>query len=211
MKYDRVPEPVSLPDEVQRWAEKGFLLVAGSTHAGEEEILLDSVKGVKDDGILIALVPRHPERFDEVAGLLGDKEITFTRYTEIQKGTRVEGDVVLVDTMGVLDGFYALADVAFVGGSLVSVGGHNLLEPAMYGVPVLSGPHTHNFRDIAEGLIEAGGCTIVHSAEQMSSVIGSYISDPGLNEEAGRSALEASRRVSGASKRNFEEILDILT
>jgi len=98
-----------------------------------------------------------------------------------------------------------------VGGSLVPVGGHNLLEPAMHGAPVLSGPHTHNFRDIADSLIEAGGCIVVDSAERISSIIRSYMSDTGLKDEAGRSAFEASKKVSGASKKNFDEILDIMT
>ena len=138
MKYDRLPEPVSLPDAVIRWAEGRFLLVAGSTHSGEEAVVLESVSGLKGRGILLALVPRHPERFDEVSGLLKERDIPFSRYTDIIKGVAVEGNVLLVDAMGVLDGFYALAEVAFVGGSLVPVGGHNLLEPAMHGVPVLT-------------------------------------------------------------------------
>ena len=211
MKYDRVPDRVSLPGAVTRWADGRFLVVAGSTHRSEEDTILDAIERLdRKADVLTALVPRHPERFDEVAGFLEKRGLEFTRYSDVPDGGAVIGRVLLVDAMGVLDGFYALADAAFVGGSLVPVGGHNLLEPAMHGVPVLTGPHTHNFRDIAESLIEAGGCVVVNSAEQISSVVGSYISDPGLKDGAGRSALEASRKVSGASKRNFEEILGIL-
>ncbi|MDT8395612.1 MAG: glycosyltransferase N-terminal domain-containing protein, partial [bacterium] len=111
MKYDRVPRPVTLPEPVREWAEKGFLLVAGSTHEGEEEAVLDAIRAAADMDILLALVPRHPERFDEVAELLHGRGVAFTRYTEILKGASVVGSVVLVDAMGVLDGFYALADV----------------------------------------------------------------------------------------------------
>jgi 3-deoxy-D-manno-octulosonic-acid transferase len=212
MKYDRVPETVSLPGTVNSWAEGGFLVVAGSTHRNEEEAILGAMEGFdRRAEVLTALVPRHPERFDEVAGLLEKRGLAFTRYSDVTEDGVITSRVLLVDAMGVLDGFYALADVAFVGGSLVPVGGHNLLEPAMHGVPVLSGPHTHNFRDIAENLIEAGGCVIVNSAEQVSSIIRSYMSDPGLKDETGRSALEASKKVSGASKRNFDEILGIIT
>lgn len=211
MKYDRVPDRVALPEAVCRWADGGFLLVAGSTHRNEEEAILSAVDGVEPEaGILTALVPRHPERFDEVAGLLERRGLAFSRYTDVLETGAVTGRVLLVDAMGVLDGFYAIAQVAFVGGSLVPTGGHNLLEPAMHGVPVLSGPHTHNFRDIAGSLVEAGGCVVVHSPEQITSLIGSYLSDPDLRERAGRSALEASRKVSGASRRNAEAVLDVV-
>ncbi len=202
MKYDRVPEPVALPEAVERWAEGGFLLVAGSTHAGEEEVVLESVSGLVGKDILLALVPRHPERFDEVAELLSQRSVPYTRYSAILKGAAVEGHVVLVDAMGVLDGFYALADVAFVGGSLVPVGGHNLLEPAMHGVPVLTGPHHYNFREIVAFLLDAGGCQTVRDAVSLASVVMQFKTDEGLKEQVGRSALDALQGMQGASKRN---------
>ena len=206
MKYDRVPEPVTLPDEVSRWAEGGFLLVAGSTHAGEEEIILDSVQKVGDGNILLALVPRHPERFNEVAELLEKRDLPFTRYSDILKGKAVEGDILLVDAMGVLDGFYALADVAFVGGSLVPVGGHNLLEPAAYGVPVLSGPHTHNFREITISLTEGNACQVVRTTDDLVSSLKVFLENEDLRKQAGKAGRTVSGSAIGSSERNFRAI-----
>jgi 3-deoxy-D-manno-octulosonic-acid transferase len=205
MKYDRVPETVALPDAVRRWAKNGFLLVAGSTHEGEEEIVLDALGVRADNSILIALVPRHPERFDDVAGLLEKRAVPFTRYSEILKGKAIKDDILLVDAMGLLDGFYALADVAFVGGSLVPVGGHNLLEPAMHGIPVLTGPYTHNFKNITTALLEGDGCAVVYDPESINKSI-QQLKNTGKREKMGRAAFMVSRETSGAVKKNTEII-----
>ena len=210
MKYDRVPEAVSLPDEIGKWAGKGFLLVAGSTHAGEEEIILDAARNASDKGILLALVPRHPERFDDVVELLDQRNESYTRYSEIKTGRSVAGSVVLVDAMGVLDGFYALADVAFVGGSLVPVGGHNLLEPAMHGVPVLTGPYTHNFREITLSLTRGNACRIVKTREELSSILQEFLDNEDLRRRTGQAANLFSESSIGASERNYRAIKTFL-
>jgi 3-deoxy-D-manno-octulosonic-acid transferase len=209
MKYDRVPEPVSLPDQVGQWAGRGFLLVAGSTHSGEEEIILDAVRNASDKSILLALVPRHPERFDEVADLLKARDLNFSRYSEVAAGSDVEGNVMLVDAMGVLDGFYALADVAFVGGSLVPVGGHNLLEPAMHGVPVLTGTYTHNFREIAATMIDQHACITVGTKEDFAMTLKQF-EDENYRKKVGRVAAFVSGEAKGASKSNIMEIAQIM-
>jgi 3-deoxy-D-manno-octulosonic-acid transferase len=163
-----------------------------------------------DGDILLALVPRHPERFGEVARLLIRRGVPFTSYSAILEGDAVEGRVMLVDAMGVLDGFYALADAAFVGGSLVPVGGHNLLEPAMHAVPVLTGPHLHNFRDIVETLSSSGGCILVKDGESLGKALKELIYDKRKKDEMGRANLEAAGRFSGASEKNFSQVLGIL-
>ena len=207
MKYDRVPDSVSLPEGIENWAEGGFLLVAGSTHAGEEEIILRSIKEMGEEQILLALVPRHPERFNEVAKLLDEESILFTRYSELLKGHAIEGDVILVDAMGVLDGFYALADVAFVGGSLVPVGGHNLLEPAMHGVPVLTGPYFHNFNEIADSLLSSGGSVIVKDGQVLQETLRDLLNNKGKRDIMGEAAFRLSSNECGASERNTTAIL----
>jgi 3-deoxy-D-manno-octulosonic-acid transferase len=207
MKYDRVPEPVTLPDMVEQWAGSGFLLVAGSTHAGEEEIVLGSVSGLEGKGLLLALVPRHPERFDEVAGLLKEKGIPFSRYTDIMRENKIAGNVLLVDAMGILDGFYALADAAFVGGSLVPIGGHNLLEPAMHGVPVITGPHLHNFRDIAGALMDTGGCILCSDGESLSIEIEKLLVNKDELITVGNAAKMVYEATKGAAQINAGEIL----
>ena len=210
MKFDREPEPVSVPEGVREWARSGFLLVGGSTHAGEEDVILDAVDSLGGEGILTALVPRHPERFEEVAQLLGRRGISFTRYSAIRGGDPVEGRVLLVDAMGVLDGFYALADAAFVGGSLVPVGGHNLLEPAMHGAPVLTGPHTHNFKDISAALQGKGGCIVVTSPGSLAEELNMFIRDRDSRVVMGRRAMKAYDSFGGASQRNINCLMDLL-
>ena len=210
MKYDRVSEPVPLPEAVARWAQEGFLLVAGSTHAGEEEELIDVLGRPGTRKLRLALVPRHPERFDEVSRLLDAKGLEYARYTEVLGGQAPRGKIMLVDAMGVLDGFYSLADLAFVGGSLVPVGGHNLLEPAMHGVPVLTGPYLNNFRDISDTLIEAGGCLVVRDAGELSCTVLGLFRDKGKCKDIGRVARDASECTRGANGRNAGWIFTIL-
>ena len=214
-KYDREAAEIVLPEEVVSWGSSDFIFVAGSTHEGEEETILESLellvsleKG--NPKIKTAIVPRHPERFDSVASLLDRKGVRWQRYSELDAGSSINAEVLLVDAMGVLDGFYALADAAFVGGSLVPVGGHNLLEPAMHGIPVLTGPHLHNFREISESLVEAGGCLIVTGVEPLTRELGEFASDPRKRELFGKGGLAASGRFRGASSENVEQLLKLV-
>jgi 3-deoxy-D-manno-octulosonic-acid transferase len=211
MKYDRSPKTVALPGPVQRWAEKGFLLVAGSTHAGEEEMVLDALDDFDGRGnILLALVPRHPERFAEVASFLESRGTPWIRYTQIDEAREITESILLVDAMGVLDGFYELSNAAFVGGSLVPVGGHNLLEPAMHEVPVLTGPYLHNFKDIGNAMIQAGGCVVVQDREALSLEVRSLSGAEDLRLKMGRGARQVYESKKGASGQNAEEVLSLL-
>ena len=206
----RAPEPVNLPEGIPEWAGDGFLLVAGSTHSGEEEIVIEAVERQKDNNMLVAFVPRHPERFDEVGRLLDEKGLPFTRFSRILDVDSVKEKILLVDAMGVLDGFYALADAAFVGGSLVPVGGHNLLEPAWHGVPVLTGPYLNNFRDIAKALVESGGCFICEDGESLANYLTILKSDRNRLTAAGEAARSVSRTNKGACRKNLTWILSLL-
>ena len=170
---------------------------AGSTHEGEEELLLGAhavlERAVR--GALLVLVPRHPQRFAGVAALLERRGLVFDRRGRSET-VRPEAQVLLLDTMGELTAFYAASDVAFVGGSLVPVGGHNLLEPAALGVPVITGPHTQNGPEIARLLIEAGGALEVADGVALAAAAGRLLADPALRERMGESArsfVEAHR------------------
>jgi 3-deoxy-D-manno-octulosonic-acid transferase len=162
---------------------------AGSTHEGEEDIVLDAhtvlERAVR--GALLVLVPRHPQRFEGVAALLERRGVVFDRRCRSET-VRPEAQVLLLDTMGELQDFYAASDTAFVGGSLVPVGGHNLLEPAALGVPVITGPHTQNGPEIARLLIEAGGALEVADAAALADAAGRLLTDPALRERMGESA-----------------------
>jgi 3-deoxy-D-manno-octulosonic-acid transferase len=173
IKFDLIIDPELKPRAQAQRASWGAtnrpVWIAASTHAGEDEIVLAAHRQFlqqQPDSLLI-LVPRHPERFDAVHVLCQREGFRSVRRSS---GQPVAGDtqVLLGDTMGELLFLYALADVAFVGGSLVPSGGHNLLEPAALGLPVLSGPHVFNFLEIAAQLREAGALVEVVDAEALA-------------------------------------------
>jgi 3-deoxy-D-manno-octulosonic-acid transferase len=170
---------------------------AGSTHEGEEDILIEAHRVLERAvrGALLVLAPRHPQRFEAVAALLERRGLVFDRRGRSET-VRPQAQVLLLDTMGELTAFYAASDAAFVGGSLVPVGGHNLLEPAALGVPVITGPHTQNGAEIARLLIEAGGALEVVDAAALAEAARELLTDPALRERIGgrgRRFVEAHR------------------
>jgi 3-deoxy-D-manno-octulosonic-acid transferase len=183
----------------RRYAQERLVWVAGSTHAGEEDAALAAWEHLRSRGIdaLLVIAPRHPSRFNEVAAALRTRSVPFVRHAQSEpaaSGTQV----VLVDTLGDLVAFYAAADVAFVGGSLVPVGGHNLLEPAALGVPTLSGPHVFNAEDVAARLVDEQAVRIVADGAELGRAVGELLSDQGLREAAGERARRAVERNRGA-------------
>jgi 3-deoxy-D-manno-octulosonic-acid transferase len=171
--------------------------VAGSTHEGEEEILLDAHRRVlerRPDALLI-LAPRHPNRFAGVAAWLRSRGISFTARSA--KTAVPSGDpVLLADTLGELLMLYSAGDVAFVGGTLAPIGGHNLLEPAASSAPIVIGPHNFNAPDIARMLASAGAAIEVASAEQLADALVDLLGNARRREEMGakgRSIVDANR------------------
>ncbi len=181
--------------------EERPLWVAGSTHEREEEILLDAHRALRADcpKALLVLAPRHPPRFESVANLLGRRGVRFARRTA--GGAAGDPEVYLLDTLGELGAFYAAGDVAFVGGSLVPVGGHNLLEPAALGKPVLSGPYTANAAGVATLLEDAGALTIVADAPALAATLAALFADPAARLRAGQSGLAVIAANRGAVAR----------
>lgn len=146
--------------------------IAGSTHEREEDIVLDAherVRAARNDALLV-LVPRHPNRFDAVKAWLRARNVRFV-IRSAREAVAADTSVLLVDTLGELLSFYSAANVAFVGGSLVPVGGHNLLEPAALNRPVIVGPHTFNAADIAENFLASGAAVQVESATQLGDAV----------------------------------------
>jgi 3-deoxy-D-manno-octulosonic-acid transferase len=183
---------------------------AGSTHEGEDERVLDAHAMVERavPGALLVLAPRHPQRFERVAALLERRGLVFDRRgRHDQRATvRPEAQVLLLDTLGELTAFYAASDAAFVGGSLVPVGGHNLLEPAALGVPVITGPHTQNGPEIARLLIEAGGALEAADAAALAAAAARLLADPVLRERMGGSG----RRFVEAHRGSLARLLEII-
>jgi 3-deoxy-D-manno-octulosonic-acid transferase len=186
--------------------------IAGSTHAGEEEQVLAAhaeLQAAQPEALLL-LVPRHPDRFDEVADLLTRRGLRFTRRS---RGMAPDGGtaVVLVDTVGELALLYAAADAAFVGGSLVPIGGHNLLEPAALGLPLLTGPSQFNAKDIARLLIQQGAALQVADARELAAALIRLLADPAERRRMGaigRHIVESNR---GSVARLLEFIEPLLS
>jgi len=163
--------------------------IAASTHPGEDEPVLAAHKALLETApqTLLVLVPRHPERFDSVAQLVRQQGLGLARRSK-QEAIAADTQVYLADTMGELLMLFGVADVAFVGGSLVPVGGHNLLEPAGWGKPVLTGPHLHNFTAISNLLDEAGALTLVDNADALAIALQGLFRHPERCQSQGQAA-----------------------
>lgn len=205
VKFD-VQLPASMMDraEVMRrdWGIDRHVWVAASTHEGEEEQLLEAharVRGVFPDGLMV-LVPRHPERFDRVAALVQRAGLPLARRSLAQP-CDASTAVYLGDTMGELPVFLAAADVAFIGGSLVPTGGHNVLEPAAVGVPALVGPHTFNFSEITRLMLEREAAARVTDAEALSARLIAWLGDAAERARVGENGRRAIAENRGALDR----------
>ncbi|HEX2668810.1 MAG TPA: 3-deoxy-D-manno-octulosonic acid transferase [Gammaproteobacteria bacterium] len=181
---------------------KAGVLVAGSTREGEEPILLDAFRkllATRPDSILV-LAPRHPERANAVAAAISAAGFGFRRLSAGETPIKA-GEVLLIDVLGQLMKFYAAGDAAFVGGTLVPVGGHNLLEPAAAGLPVLAGPHLANVQDVAEMLKDAGVLTPVSDADTVAAAAAWLLGNDAMRHSIGELARGKVLQNRGALER----------
>ena len=203
LKLDPPEQLAVLAPDLESWLGKAPLVVAGSTHPGEEAALLAAQIDWERAGLAAALVlaPRYPQRSAEVLALARRDGRRASLRSDAAPEPLAAGDVGVLDTLGELAGVYARASVAFVGGTLAPVGGHNLLEPAAVGVPLLHGPHVANAAQAAALLEAAGAAARVGDAAELSQALRAALADPAgarASGAAGRSALDAHR---GASAR----------
>lgn len=213
LKFDITPCERTLKDSKHlrtRFGERP-VWIAGSTHPGEDEQVLAAHARLRRQhpGALLILVPRHPQRFAEVAALCRAHDERLARRGADEPVT-AETTVYLGDTMGELGMLYGTADLAFVGGSLVPVGGHNLLEPAALGVPVISGTALDNFSDVATVLREAGALVEVADGEALGEALATLLREPGERRrlaEAGRAVVEANRGALARTLDGLERLL----
>jgi 3-deoxy-D-manno-octulosonic-acid transferase len=214
LKYDQAVSP--LPDRDRRilleqtgWDPNAKILVAGSTHEKEEEMLLSVYEAVKKQvpDLRMVLAPRHLNRMQGVAQLLDRRRFTYRRYSELRaEPTEKDVEILLVDTIGRLSQLYGLGTVVFVGGSLVPVGGHNLLEPAALGRPVLFGPYVQHVSEFAGLLSASGGGQRVRDPEELGRVLAALLADGDRNRKMGETARDAVRRHQGASRRASQRV-----
>ncbi len=214
LKFD-----VNLPQDLheqglalrQGWGQQRPVLLAGSTHEGEEEPVLTAFLGVLRSfpQALLVLAPRHPERFQAVAQRARAAGLEVQSYSQnpvCDSATQC----LVVDAMGELLRFYAACDVAFVGGSLERIGGHNVLEPAALSIPVLVGPYTANFEDMTRQLLASGGARRVADAADLERAAIQLLGDSALRQKMGAAGLALLRSGQGALDRNLRIIAELL-
>jgi 3-deoxy-D-manno-octulosonic-acid transferase len=191
--------------------EIGPILVAGSTLDGEEGMLLDTFRQVASryPGALLVLAPRHPQRFEPVASLLESSGVRYQPRSIWDGQSLVAGGVFLLDSIGELASLYEFADLAFIGGSLVPRGGHNVLEAAQFGAPILVGPHTENFRDMVEVFRRADALRVVTSGSLTATVL-QLLENNEERAALGRRAAEVMRSQQGATERTVNALLELL-
>jgi len=214
LKFDMPPAvPIPIVERLRAsLRENGAapVLVCGSTVEGEEPLLLRAFENmlVRHPNAAMILAPRHPERFDEVGILLQEMGIRYWRRSR-WNGEPVIGGVFLVDSIGELSALYALADVAFVGGSLVPRGGHNIIEPAAHGVAILVGDHTENFRDIM-ALFQNRDAVRVATAAEFPHTLMDLLANEAERDALGMRAAETMRSQAGATQRTIDALVALM-
>ncbi len=213
IKYDLEADerPLQWADRILEVAGERPIVAVGSTMEGEEAQVLDALKGVETDGgaPFLIVAPRHPERFDAVASLLSQRGVRFGRRSSLAEMPDA-ADAFLIDTIGELARAYRLARLAFIGGSLVPTGGHNPLEPAVWGVPVLSGPHVHNFREVYREMTGAGGARLVADAAELRVAAAVWLDDAKLARAEGAAGRDVVEQNRGATGRTVDALLELV-
>jgi 3-deoxy-D-manno-octulosonic-acid transferase len=194
------------------------LILAASTHAPEERILLDSFEQLSASRpARLMLAPRHPERFAEVASLIENSGVSWTRRTATSQAADTQASVILLDTIGELPATYALATVVFVGGSIADRGGHNVLEPAAAGVPVVTGAHTHNFHAIvslleeADAIVQLPPLNAGAASAELADVLNDLLTHPQRRSELAARAKQLVATNQGATERTVRIITPLLS
>lgn len=204
LKFDvaLLAESAALGRELRvRFGEARPVWIAACTRDGEESLLLDALARSRlPDGTLTVIVPRHPQRFAVVAALLRARGLPFV-LRSANCAVPADVNVMLGDSLGELPGYYAAADVAFVGGSLLPLGGHNLIEPIAMGTPTIVGPHTFNFREATDNAVAAGAAARVADADSLLLEVGALLADPARRNRMRDAALAFHATHRGAADR----------
>lgn len=207
VKFDLQLAPTLNEEALALRAQLGkerIIWIAASTHEGEENIILEAYRKLKimHSALLLILVPRHADRFNKVANLCTEQGFKIARRS-LKEIPMSETDIYLVDNFGEMMLHYAASNMAFVGGSLVPIGGHNLLEPAALALPLLSGPHLHNFTTISELLLKSNALIIVHDAPELIAAVNLLITNPHQANTMGAEALSVVDENRGAVERHM--------
>ena len=213
LKYDyqlaQPPEKTQMLQVIQAVLKpdpNDLLWICGSTREGEEHTLLEAFQSLSQEfpSLRLLLAPRHPHRVDEIARLVEAAHLSYVRRSELNAQNPNPPRVLLLDTIGELAYLYQLADVVFVGGSLVPTGGHNIIEVAYFSKPILFGPHMENFKEISNAFLESDAALQVHSGEELPETIAKLLQDPATRETLGGKARQVIEDNQGAVGRTLE-------
>ena len=216
LKYDRPPNVDGQKrDQLKKdlgIKEKELVLIAGSTHADEERTILDLYQKIKSKitNLKVIIAPRHPERFEEVAAIIKGFGYEAIRYSQSER-FKNKNDIYLLDTIGVLADYYALASVAFVGGSLAKIGGHNLLEPYLYGVPVVCGPYLDKTKETATILSDKKALFIGENAQAIQDKIIDLLENETARKQMGKIGQTWLNNNRGAVEKSITAVSAILS
>jgi len=204
LKFDVeiAPQLLQLGAELKRRIGPRMVLLAASTRAGEEELVLDAFERISVEGLLLLLVPRHPQRFGEVVALLQRRGLSHARRSD-DRALAPECRVLLGDSMGEMAAYYAACDLAFIGGSLLPLGGQNLIEACAAGRPLLFGPHMYNFAEASRLALAEGAALEVADAAMLGERAGQLLADRAALARMSQAALAFSRAHQGATVRNL--------
>jgi 3-deoxy-D-manno-octulosonic-acid transferase len=223
VKFDISPDEAvyELGRKFKRWIGNGRpIMIAASTHTGEDEAVLEAFKEIKHKipNCFLIIVPRHPERFDTVRHLIEQKNINFiSRSATINNPDSMlqpisdDTDILLGDTMGELLSLYQCCDVAFVGGSIAKIGGHNILEAAVLGKPTVIGPHYFNFQDVSQEMINEQACFCVESAAELADIVIELFTNAEKAHSASKNAILVLEKNRGSLKRLTDGVMPLLT
>ena len=214
IKFDfKLPEEILTKAKIYRSKifPRRHIWIAASTHEHEEEIILEAHKNIskKIENLLLILVPRHPERFAKITQILKEDNWIYSKKSDDQDIPE-SCQVLLIDTIGELLFFYACSDVAFVGGSLLPVGGHNLLEPAAIGLPIITGAHTFNQKEMTDRLTQVDALRIVHNANSLSSDVIFFLTNTEESKNAGQRGKLIVENNKGAIKSLMKRLCIII-
>ncbi|MFA5171400.1 MAG: lipid IV(A) 3-deoxy-D-manno-octulosonic acid transferase [Sulfuriferula sp.] len=206
LKFDNAPpaELMALGQQWRRQIGEKLVWVAASTRAGEESLILDAWQALAEKPLLV-IVPRHPQRFDEVAALLQQRQLRYQRRSSNEPVT-TDTQVWLADSMGELFAYYALADVAYIGGSLLPLGGQNPIEAAAVGCPVIFGPSMWNFAEVARTAVASGAALQVNDVPALTQAVAKLLADAALRQTMRTAALTYSAAHQGATARLMQLI-----
>ena len=204
LKFDVVLAPplLALGAELKQRIGQRPVLLAASTREGEEELVLDALTRIQVERLLLLLVPRHPQRFDEVANLLARRKLSYLRRSD-HRPLPPDCRVLLGDSMGEMAAYYTACDLAFIGGSLLPYGGQNLIEACAVGRPLLFGPHMYNFAESSRLALAAGAAIEVADAAALGERAGELLRDQATLARMSQAALAFSRAHQGATARNL--------